>query len=194
MRHGLRLQPFMYAVTLRDAFVVSPVKRLCHGTKACLLAGSYWDGSAAALVVTGQLLPTGMPTDVQPEKGSTSNGNQPAANGSISHSASTSRVVCRMTFKSTSMDLMSSVDNARGAWLAQITKGSLVEGFTSQSLSLASVLPHLHPSVAPLKAAYTVPKSSSLEDSGIISEDAAAPSVFEDVLAQEWRRLQAVVV
>lgn len=156
--------------------------------------GSYWDGSAAALVVTGQLLPTGMPTDGQPDSGSISNGNQPAASGSSSHSASTSRVVCRMTFKSTSMELMSSVDNARGAWLAQITKGSLVEGFNSQSLSLASVLPHLHPSVAPLKAAYTVPKSSSLEDSGIISEDAAAPSVFEDVLAQEWRRLQAVVV
>ena len=92
------------------------------------------------------------------------------------------------------MDLMSSVDNARGAWLAQITNCSLVEGFNSQSLSLASVLPHLHPSIAPLKAAFTVPKSSSLEDSGIISEDAAAPSVFEDVLAQEWRRLQAVVV
>ncbi len=168
--------------------------RLCHGTQVCWIAGSYWDGSAAALVVTGQLLPTGMPTDGQPDSGSTSNGNQAAANGSTSHSASTSRVVCRMTFKSTSMDLMSSVDNARGAWLAQVTKGSLVEGFNSQSLSLASVLPHLHPSVAPLKAAYTVPKSSSLEDSGIISEDAAAPSVFEDVLAQEWRRLQAVVV
>ncbi len=189
----------MYAGTIRHAFVVSesntdPVMRLCHDTKVCWLAGSYWDGSAAALVVTGQLLPTGMPTDGQPDNGSTSNGNQAAASGSISQSASTSRVVCRMTFKSTSMDLMSSVDNAKGAWLAQITKGSLVEGFNSQSLPLASVLPHLHPSIAPLKAAYTVPKSSSLEDSGITSEDAAASSVFEDVLAQEWRRLQAVVV
>ena len=198
-KYAKEFMPFMYAVTIRHACVVSklnadPVRRLWHGTKVCWLAGSYWDGSAAALVVTGQLLPTGMPTDGQPDSGSISNGNQPAASGSSSHSASTSRVVCRMTFKSTSMDLMSSVDNARGAWLAQITKGSLVEGFNSQSLSLASVLPHLHPSVAPLKAAYTVPKSSSLEDSGIISEDAAAPSVFEDVLAQEWRRLQAVVV
>lgn len=92
------------------------------------------------------------------------------------------------------MDLMSSVENSRGAWLAQITRGSLVEGFHSQSLPLATVLPHLHPTVAPLKAAYTVPKSDSLEDSGIISDTATAPSVFEDVLAQEWRRLQAVVV
>ena len=92
------------------------------------------------------------------------------------------------------MDLMSSVDNAKGAWLAQITKGSLVEGFNSQSLPLTTVLPHLHSAIAPLKAAYALPKSASLEDSGVISDGATAPSVFEDVLAQEWRRLQAVVV
>lgn len=92
------------------------------------------------------------------------------------------------------MDLMSSVDNAKGAWLAQITKGSMVEGFSSQSLPLAATLPHLHSAVAPLKAAYAVAKTNSMEDSGIVAEDAATPSVIEDVLAQEWRRLQAVVV
>lgn len=160
----------------------------CINAVCLVYAGSYWDGSTAALVVTGQLLPSSTP---QPDV-SSSNGNQPDTNGKPP--VLEGSVVCRMTFKSTSMDLLSSVDSARGAWLAQITKGSMVEGFSSQSLPLAATLPHLHSAVAPLKAAYAVPKSSSLEDSGIGAEDAATPSVFEDVLAQEWRRLQAVVV
>ena len=155
-------------------------------------AGSYWDGSTAALVVTGQLLPSDTPTSA-PVQVSSSNGNQTNSDGTCKPPVSQGSVVCRMTFKSTSMDLMSSVDNAKGAWLAQITRGSMIEGFSSQSLPLAATLPHLHSAVAPLKAAYAVPKTNSMEDSGITT-DASAPSVFEDVLAQEWRRLQAVVV
>lgn len=155
--------------------------------------GSYWDGSTAALVVTGQLLPSDTPTNA-PVEVSSSNGNQADSSGTSKPAVSQGRVVCRMTLKSTSMDLMSSVDNAKGAWLAQITKGSMVEGFSSQSLPLAATLPHLHSAVAPLKAAYAVAKTNSMEDSGIVAEDAATPSVIEDVLAQEWRRLQAVVV
>ena len=156
-----------------------------------MTTGSYWDGSTAALVVTGQLLPTEASAALV--EISSSNGNEAEANGITKPQALQGSVVCRMTFKSTSMDLMASVDNAKGAWLAQITRGSMVEGFSSQSLPLATTLPHLHSAVAPLQAAYLVPKPSTLEDSGIIPED-AAPSVFEDVLAQEWRRLQAVVV
>ena len=152
--------------------------------------GSYWDRSTAALVLTGQLLPAGTPTPV-PDVAS-SDGNQ--ADTDRKPAVTEGSVVCRMTFKSSSMDLLASVDNARGAWLAQITRGSMVEGFSSQSLPLAATLPHLHSAVAPLKAAYAVPTNNSLEDSGISTEDAATPSVFEDVLAQEWRRLQAVVV
>ena len=140
--------------------------------------------------MTGQLLPAGPPTPV-PDAVS-SNGNQADTDGTPA--VIEGSVVCRMTFKSSSMDLLSSVDNAKGAWLAQITRGSMVEGFSSQSLPLAATLPHLHSAVAPLKAAYAVPKSNSLEDSGISTDDAATPSVFEDVLAQEWKRLQAVVV
>ena len=155
-----------------------------------MYVGSYWDRSTAALVVTGQLLPAGTPASV-PDAAS-SNGSQSDTDGKPA--AAEGSIVCRMTFKSSSMDLLSSVDNARGAWLAQITRGSMVEGFSSQSLPLAATLPHLHSAVAPLKAAYAVPKTSTLEDSGISPEDAATPSVFEDVLAQEWRRLQAVVV
>lgn len=155
-----------------------------------MYAGSYWDGSTAALVVTGQLLPASTPTPVADIGGS--NGSQAETNGKPA--VFEGRVVCRMTYKSTSMDLMSSVDNAKGAWLAQITRGSMVEGFSSQSLPLAATLPHLHSAVAPLKAAYAVPRASSLEEFGISTEDAVTPSVFEDVLAQEWRRLQAVVV
>ena len=158
-------------------------------------AGSYWDGSAAALVVTGQLLPSSMPTSSPPENvSSSSNGNQAATDGAANSTAMSSSVVCRLTLKSTSMDLMSSVDNGRGAWLAHITRGALVEGFNSQSLPLSSVVPHLDAAVAPIKAAYAVAKQANLEDSGIVQDDATAPSVFEDVLAQEWRRLQAVVV
>lgn len=152
-------------------------------------AGSCWDGSTAALVVTGQLLPAGSPTPVA--EVASNSGHSADANGKPA--VLPGSVVCRMTLKSTSMDLLTSVDNAKGAWLAHITKGSMVEGFSSQSLPLAATLPHLHAAVAPLKAAYAVFKTSSLEDSGITTDDAATPSVFEDVLAQEWRRLQAVV-
>ena len=140
--------------------------------------------------MTGQHLPAGTPTPV-PDAGS-SNGNQADTNGKPT--VIEGSVVCRMTFRSSSMDLLSSVDNARGAWLAQITRGSMVEGFSSQSLPLAATLPHLHSAVAPLKAAYAVPNSSSMEDISISTDDAATASVFEDVLAREWRRLQAVVV
>ena len=162
----------------------------CITTVYVVYPGSYWDRSTAALIVTGQLLPAGTPTPV-PDVAS-SNGNLADTDGKPT--VIEGSVVCRMTFKSSSMDLLSSVDNARGAWLAQITRGSMVEGFSSQSLPLAATLPHLHSAVAPLKAAYAVPKSNSLEDFDSNTEDAAAPSVFEDVLAQEWRRLQAVVV
>ena len=158
-------------------------------------AGSYWDGSMAALVLTGQLLPSSTPVTSSPSDSTvSSNGDQVASNVTASSAPVPSNVVCRLTFRSTSMDLMSSIDNARGAWLAQITKGCLVEGFNSQSLPLATVVPHLHAAVAPLKAAYVVPNQVSLEESGIVSDEPSQPSVFEDVLAQEWRRLQAVVV
>ena len=87
---------------------------------------------------------------------------------------------------------MLSVDNARGQWLSEISKGALAEGLTSHSAPLSGASSHIHAAVAPLKAAYVVPKSTALEDSDVASEDASAPSVFEDVLAQEWRRLQLV--
>lgn len=152
--------------------------------------GSYWDGSTAGLVVTGQLLPAGSSTPVA--EVASNSGRLGDANGNTAISQGS--IVCRLTLKSSSMDLLSSVDNAKGAWLSQITRGSMVEGFSCQSLPLAATLPHLHSAVAPLKAAYAVPKTTSLEESGISTDDAVTPSVFEDVLAQEWRRLQAVVV
>ena len=87
---------------------------------------------------------------------------------------------------------MLSVDNARGQWLSEISKGALAEGLASQSVPLSSASSHVHAAVAPLKAAYVVPKSTALEDSDAASDSASAPSVFEDILAQEWRRLQLV--
>lgn len=143
-------------------------------------AGAFWDGKAVAVVITGQLLPVGMPPVLQP-----------GSNGSNASEVET-RVACQVTVKSDSSDFMLSVDNARGQWLSDISKGALSEGLVSQSMPLASASSHMHAAVAPLKAAYAVPRVAALEDCGVVSEDAEAPSIFEDVLAQEWRRLQVV--
>ena len=156
---------------------------LTHGTLLDRLfgyAGTFWDGQAMAVVITGQLLPTSTPPTVQ----QTSNG--------TSGTELQSRVACQITVKSSSPDFMLSVESGRGQWLSEISKGALSEGLSSQSMSLASASSHIHAAVAPLKAAYAVAKSTSLEDSGIVSEEASELSVFEDILAQEWRRLQMV--
>lgn len=89
---------------------------------------------------------------------------------------------------------MLSIENSRGTWLSEISKGAATDGLIGQSTQLSQPSSHVHAAVAPLEAAYTVAKSNLLEDDGLASDDVNPQSVFEDVLAQEWRRLQAVVV
>lgn len=143
-------------------------------------AGAFWDGKAVAVVITGQLLPISTPPVTQS-----------GTNGSSSPSIE-SRVACQITVKSNSSDFMLSVDNARGQWLSEISKGTLSEGLVSHSMPLSGASSHIHAAVAPLRAAYAVLKSAAQGESGVVADDTETPSVFEDILAQEWRRLQVV--
>ena len=149
------------------------------------VAGTFWDNKTVAVVITGQLLPMS-PQPAPPSDANGANGSQPQ-----------SRVACRVTVKSTSSELMLYIENARGTWLSEISQGALMEGLSSQSTHLANGSSHVHAAVAPLKAAYSIQqsaKTSPSEDNGTADEDATTANIFEDVLAQEWRRLQAVTV
>ena len=133
-------------------------------------------------MITGQLLPsqTSAPGP-QPDSAASQNGGPPAPPRDLGC------VVCRLTVKSTSSEMVAAIENDQASWLHDVSGGHLGTGLSMQRASGGAGTGSLPARVAQLRSLYAVnPEQAQLR---VTQDDARSPDAFETILAQQWQAM-----
>ncbi|KAK9811481.1 hypothetical protein WJX72_004659 [[Myrmecia] bisecta] len=151
--------------------------------------GYTWNQVPLGIVITGQLLPVG----------------PPALPSAANPNPSPGRVVCRVSIRSPSRQVVATIEADRVAFVRDLWGGTLAEGLAADGMRGSRAV-KVHPAVAPLRELYAVSKIPPAPENAADANGSPAPARAIDVLndggfsshdveaavLKEWQRLRAL--